>query len=276
MKLRSAEAFCRVVELGGIVPAAEAMFCVPSNITKMIKELESELREPLFDRYKGRLSVTPFGKQYYQDVSQLLELSDKIHKKHQKGADVSTLTIGAIDVAIDFWLPRRVVGFMQENSHIRVNLINAYSRVLEEKLINRQLDMIFSDGPILSPEVTSALAFEERLVLVGHPERVNASPIPLYSFGKECLYSDMVERWHAEQPAGKYQMTQMESYQTMLLLAENNFGIGFIPERVLGERAAEKEQYQQACISCNVYLAWHRFIKHKSVANMLDYLQVEY
>lgn len=84
MKLRSAEAFCRVVELGGIVPAAEAMFCVPSNITKMIKELESELREPLFERYKGRLSVTLFGKQYYQDVSQLLELSDKIHKSIKK------------------------------------------------------------------------------------------------------------------------------------------------------------------------------------------------
>jgi len=274
MKLRSAEAFCRVIELGGIGPAAQTMFCVPSNITKMIKELENDLSEPLFERYKGRLIVTPFGRSYYQDVKPLVDFSSEIDKKYQKNNGYSSLTIGAIDVASDYWLPPKILLFMQANNHIQVNLINAHSRVLEDGLIDRKFDLIFSDGPIENPEITSALAFEERLILIGEPDAVSHSPIPLYTFGRECLYSDMVTDWLTTQPVGKYQFIIIESYQTMLSLAENHLGVAFIPERVLEKYSATTLSQQTESIACDVHIAWHRSIKHKAIATMLDFIQI--
>lgn len=84
MKIKSAEAFCKLVELGGVAPAAEAMHCVPSNITKIIKELESILLEPLFNRHSGRLILTPFGRQYYEYAIQLINLNKKLMRNSRK------------------------------------------------------------------------------------------------------------------------------------------------------------------------------------------------
>lgn len=273
MKLKSVEAFCHVVEQGGIGPAAAEMYCVPSNITKMIKELESELREPLFERIKGRLILTPFGSSYYQDVKTLIAYSGEINKKYQKGNFWSSLTIGAIDVAAEYWLPSRISSFMQKNRHIDINMLNAHSRVLEEGLISRQLDIIFSDGPIENPEVTSMLAFEEQLILAGNPDAIGRSPIPLYSFGKACLYHDRVNQWLAGQPIGQYQITLMESYRAIITLVEQHQGMSFIPGRVLNHARPDLCHPHAEMITSNVHIAWHRFNPHQAVTALLDFLR---
>ncbi|MGY2797518.1 DNA-binding transcriptional LysR family regulator [Ewingella americana] len=275
MKLKSAEAFCQVVELGGIAPAAEVMHCVPSNITKMIKELEGELSEPLFERHKGRLVITPFGRNYYQDLRPLLKISSELDKKYKKDDFYSTLSIGAIDVAADYWLPPRILSFMQQHSNIQINMSNAHSRVLEEGLINRSFDLILSDGPIINPEVTSTLAFEEKLILIGNPAEVNNSPIPLYSFGKECIYNDIIQNWIRSQPVGEYKLTVMESYKTIIALVENDFGISFIPQRVLQQFNKGLLNGKSESITSDVHVAWHRFNHHKAIKTLLGFLLEE-
>ena len=54
-------AFCMVVESESLTAAAERLFCVPSNVTKKLKELEMACGVTLFERERNRLSLTPEG-----------------------------------------------------------------------------------------------------------------------------------------------------------------------------------------------------------------------
>ncbi|ENZ5483684.1 LysR family transcriptional regulator, partial [Serratia marcescens] len=48
--------FCMVVESENLTAAAERLFCVPSNVTKKLKELEMACSVTLFERERNRLS----------------------------------------------------------------------------------------------------------------------------------------------------------------------------------------------------------------------------
>ena len=96
MNLRRVEAFCRVVELGSVVAAADAMFCVPSNISKMLKDLEALLSDALFVRDKGNLIITPFGRRYYDEVHPILENAHRVERTFRTSAQQHSLSIGAM------------------------------------------------------------------------------------------------------------------------------------------------------------------------------------
>ena len=49
MELRHLKIFCAVAETGSFTAAAEKVHNVQSNVTMRIKELESELEQPLFE-----------------------------------------------------------------------------------------------------------------------------------------------------------------------------------------------------------------------------------
>lgn len=65
LKLREIEAFIAVVEEKGIVKASERLFCVPSNISKLINDLEAKCYEKLFNRTQRQLHLTPYGRYFY-------------------------------------------------------------------------------------------------------------------------------------------------------------------------------------------------------------------
>lgn len=272
MKIKALEAFCKLVELGGIAPAAEAMHCVPSNITKMVKDLERDLPEPLFNRVRGRLILTPYGRQYYCDILQLVALNTRLTHKYRQKEGIYTLTIGAIDVAADRWLPERMATFAVENPHIRLRLIRGYSHELEAALYNHEVDVIFSDGPIITPEIDSTRAFTEHLFLTGDVRNNAITPLPLYSFSEKCFYHKVTENWLTTQPVNRFQLTYMESYPAMAALIRLGVGVGFIPECMLDILNCRPLVTTGVKIPCHVYGAWSRYNEHPVIKTLITAL----
>lgn len=270
MRIKALEAFCKLVELGGIAPAAEAMYCVPSNITKMVKDLERDLSEPLFNRIRGRLIITPFGRQYYHDVLQLVTLNTSLTSKYRQKEGIYTLTIGAIDVAADHWLPERMAAFTEKNPDIRLHLIRGYSHELEAALYNHDVDVIFSDGPIVTPEIVSTPAFTEHLVLTGDPRDTAMDPLPLYSFGEKCFYQKVTKNWLTTQPINKFQLTDMESYPAMAALIRRGTGVAFIPECMLESLNCTSLVTAGIKIPCQVYGAWSKENQHTAIKLLIN------
>lgn len=54
--------FIEIVRQGGMTRAAETLYIAQPTISKAIKELESEIGEPLFDRTRRQLLLTDVGK----------------------------------------------------------------------------------------------------------------------------------------------------------------------------------------------------------------------
>ncbi|MEY2631456.1 MAG: LysR family transcriptional regulator, glycine cleavage system transcriptional activator [Pseudomonadota bacterium] len=65
-------AFEAAARLGGFQQAAEALHLTPSAISHRIRQLETELGQPLFERQHRRVSLTPAGRRYYAVVHDAL------------------------------------------------------------------------------------------------------------------------------------------------------------------------------------------------------------
>ncbi|MBE4753190.1 LysR family transcriptional regulator [Corallococcus sp. ZKHCc1 1396] len=66
------EAFVRVVESGTFTKAAEALGRPKAAVTRLIQQLEAQLRVKLLHRTTRRVTVTPEGMTYYQQALRLL------------------------------------------------------------------------------------------------------------------------------------------------------------------------------------------------------------
>jgi LysR family transcriptional regulator for bpeEF and oprC len=76
-KLRSIEAFVRVVELGSFTRAAAALHLPKGTVTKLVQELESQLRVKLLHRTTRKLSLTDDGSAYLDGAQRVLaDLAD--------------------------------------------------------------------------------------------------------------------------------------------------------------------------------------------------------
>jgi LysR family transcriptional regulator, regulator for bpeEF and oprC len=76
-KLRSIEAFVRVAELGSFTRAADALHVPKGTVTKLVQELEAQLRIKLLHRTTRKLSLTDDGSAYLEGARRVLaDLAD--------------------------------------------------------------------------------------------------------------------------------------------------------------------------------------------------------
>ena len=65
-------AFSTVARFGGVSRAAEALHLTQSAVSKQIKDLETWVAVPLFERTRKRLALTPAGERYEKAVLAVL------------------------------------------------------------------------------------------------------------------------------------------------------------------------------------------------------------
>lgn len=95
MKIRQMQALRALVQTGTTSGAAQLLHMTQSAASKLVTQLESELRVRIFDRLHGRLVMTPEGKAIYGDVERILSAVDELRAKTQ---DVGALSGGAIRI----------------------------------------------------------------------------------------------------------------------------------------------------------------------------------
>lgn len=90
MELRQIRYFCEVAKHEHVSNAAEALFISQPALSRTIKNLEEELKVPLFEP-KGRgVQLTPYGKYFYEVSKEVLNsLDGATHKLMQLGTNAS-------------------------------------------------------------------------------------------------------------------------------------------------------------------------------------------
>lgn len=283
MKLSQLKFFCAVVEHGTVAAAAEQLHCVPSNITTRLKELEEGLATTLFNREKNRLLITPQGRLFYTHAKQLLDMAQHAEglfrdDNHPQGV----LRMGALDVALASHLPRHIVSYRSAYPSVELHIRPEHSFVLERLLMEGELDMIVTDGPIEHPLLASSPAFHEQLLLIT-PAGVNAdSPqlaeLELYVFGKNCYYRHQVDQWIAQRIQPRMTL-EIESYPSILACVAAGLGFACIPESIFKASALPPHQVQAQAVAdlaaSDIYFVWRKqqhsplietFIEHTRLA----------
>ena len=152
IKINQIQIFLAAVDCGSFSGAAEALHVTQPMVSKTIQSIEKELGIMLFVRSKGKLRLTPAGKEcYVRWLNMLKYLEESVETAHsiQKGTS-SRLHIGTGSLAIrdDFFF-RKLKAFKETMS---VDLFVDCHPMTElvERLQNDEYDAIFISNHLLN------------------------------------------------------------------------------------------------------------------------------
>lgn len=120
---RQLRVFTEVAELGSMARAAETLHLTPPAVSMQIKEVESQVGLPLFDRHGRTVSLSTAGEYFLVHAKRLLgalkEADDAMARL--KRVERGLLTIGMVSTA-KYFVPHLLARFHQDHRGIDVRL----------------------------------------------------------------------------------------------------------------------------------------------------------
>jgi DNA-binding transcriptional LysR family regulator len=139
--LRQLEVFSRVVQLGSVSRAAEAVHLSQSSVSERISALEKAVGAPLFDRIGRRIEPTAIGMLLYQQALKHLALKEETQQAlaEQLGASRGEISLGGSTIPGEYILPGVIKRFRDQYPLIVLRLsigdsLSIASDVLEGRL----------------------------------------------------------------------------------------------------------------------------------------------
>lgn len=171
MELRQLRYFVKAKELLNFTAAAEQLNISQSTLSQQIKQLETELDTPLFNRFGKRIAVTEAGQLFYTYALQTISKAESGLEllKDLKELKTGKLMIGASPGLRDLLVPA-LITFMKTFPQVNVEVVLGTAEELRQKLLQFELDFILSFEELdIDKHLKYELLFESPLCLVSAP-----------------------------------------------------------------------------------------------------------
>lgn len=167
MELTDLLTFAVVARFGGVTRAAGELGTVQSNVTKRIRNLESEVGTSLFERHSRGMMITPAGRRLLPYAERLAKLSQEaLGATRGDGELQGPLSIGSMETTAAVRLPSVLARFHRKYPKVQLSLRTAPTEALVKAVLDRSLDGAFVAGPVDHPDLGTKAAFKEELVIV--------------------------------------------------------------------------------------------------------------
>ncbi|WP_103070536.1 LysR family transcriptional regulator [Aquimarina sediminis] len=145
--------FKKVADCLSFTKAAKILFITQPAITKHINELEKHFEKALFNRHGNKISLTTEGQLLLQHTNKILnsynQLEDDFLALNSKLPN--KITIGASTTISQYILPKILSKFKTVYSNTNITLLNNNSENIESSIINKQVDIGFTEGKTSNP-----------------------------------------------------------------------------------------------------------------------------
>lgn len=159
--------FIAVADRENLTAAGRALRLSPATISEALRNLESTLHQPLFDRANKRLRLNSSGRAFLKDARILLSQSDALYRHHMGR---SRLLCGASVTVGNYILPPFLIALMHEHPDIHVDLVIRNSEGIAELVINREIQAAVVEGKIASPHLECIAWQEDELAIIASPD----------------------------------------------------------------------------------------------------------
>ncbi len=148
MELRQLKYFIKAAELQNFTEAAAALSITQSTLSQQIKQLEDELRLPLFDRIAKRVRLTEAGKTFLPYARKTVSDADDGRNmlKDLMNLQTGTLTIGAT-YGLTYLLTKAVADFSLQYPAVKLHIGFGTTQDLLAELEQGKLDLVLSFYP---------------------------------------------------------------------------------------------------------------------------------
>lgn len=157
--------FKTVAEIENITKAAELLYISQPALSKAIAKLEKSLNVTLFERRKGRISLSAMGRVYYDYVSSAFQVLEQGEKKlrelmRQSGDSVS------IASQVAGVLHELIYDFLSTGEQVQIHQFLYEENILESELLSGKLDFAVTPITIGNSEIEQIKLMEEEVFIV--------------------------------------------------------------------------------------------------------------
>lgn len=172
MNMKLAQYVLAVIREGGITAAARSLYISQPSLSQTIKLVEQEIGMPIFERGTSPLRLTYAGTRYVEAVKRVLVIEDNL------GGELAALrgeTRGRMRLGFSVQrgmslLPQVLPLFMAKYPHVKVELVEQDSVMLEKRVSEGECDIALVTTVPHLPELEYTLVQNERILLVASNE----------------------------------------------------------------------------------------------------------
>ncbi|MFA1819466.1 LysR family transcriptional regulator [Virgibacillus oceani] len=239
MELRHLITFKTIVDTGGFKKAADELGYAQSSITGHIKELEEELKKPLFDRLGRSISLTQTGKDFLPYALEIIKLYSKSQEViHTSDGPSGQLTIGASESLMIYWLPTIIMDFMEKYPKVELTIKSVQDSKLSSQLKNNEIDVaLLIDLPHWhSKELTIKKLQDTQLSFIQSTKKQNKHiPEKMLVTEYSCSWRPAVEEYIRNEEYGSLAKVELPSVEAIKKCVLCGLGKSILPHFVVKE-----------------------------------------
>lgn len=178
-QLTAIKVFCRVVETGGFIKAADALDMPKATASKLITALEAHLRIRLLNRTTRSVQVTPEGAAYYERISRWLRELDDIDSAFDRER---VKPQGKITVDASAWVANAILipalpGFYETYPDIQIDM-GVSDRAIH--LIRESTDCVIRGGDLADQTLVGRSLGASRWLTAASPAYLERYGAPVH------------------------------------------------------------------------------------------------
>jgi DNA-binding transcriptional LysR family regulator len=169
------EIFLNVVSEGHLTNVAKGMGLSQSAISMSIKELESVLGRPVFDRINKKLVLNEIGRAFHKEVSPIFKKLSDIEYEFKNSENKGMIRVGASTTIVDYLMPAIICSYMSSYPDVKITLKEGNTQDIAKLIQEGSIDIGFVEGFVSSSDIIKEkIGVDELLIVTENEETANA------------------------------------------------------------------------------------------------------
>ena len=147
--------------------AAKNLFISQPALSVTIKRIENRIGAPIFDRSTNPVGLTECGQKYIEVIKQYMDLQNGFlnYLSNLEELKVGSINVGGSNLFTSCILPPIIARFTSRYPSVEINVVEANTPLLDQKLMDGSLDLIVDNYVFDSETHTAVLYRTENLIL---------------------------------------------------------------------------------------------------------------
>lgn len=171
MDLDQLHTFLEIVRLKSFSKAAQTCYRTQPAISAQVRQLEQELKAPLFDRLGTRIELTTAGKIFTEYAEQILELRRVAQDKIQELERVprGELVIAANEATCIYVLPNVFSEYKKQFPNVQLQVDRSFSSRVVQAVMENQADFGITQLPVQEKKLEIVRIHTDEIKLILPP-----------------------------------------------------------------------------------------------------------
>ncbi|RUM68827.1 MAG: LysR family transcriptional regulator [Sulfurovum sp.] len=178
LTLRQMEIFLNVVKEGHLTNVAKSMHLSQSAISMSIKELESILGRPVFDRINKKLVLNEVGRAFYKEIDPIFKKLSDIEYEFKNSENKGMIRVGASTTIVDYLMPSIICSYMSSYPDVKITLKEGNTQEIAKMIQEGSIDIGFVEGFVSGSDIIKEkIGVDELLVVTENANLADTKPV---------------------------------------------------------------------------------------------------